>query len=118
VRRDHGGRLTARGCKCVAAVPRAGSSARSRDAIDRAWCARRDQKLEQVSDSAARVRNANVFLRANSVRHLTRAIEYEVTRQIAEIERGHVVTKQTRFFDPVRKVTVMGRSKEDEKDYR
>lgn len=52
------------------------------------------------------------------MRHLTRAIEYEVTRQIAEIERGHVVTKQTRFFDPVRKVTVMGRSKEDEKDYR
>lgn len=54
----------------------------------------------------------------NSVRHLTRAIEYEVTRQIAEMERGHVITKQTRFFDPIRKVTVMGRSKEDEKDYR
>jgi len=54
----------------------------------------------------------------NSVRHLTRAIEYEVTRQISEIERGHVITKQTRFFDPIRKVTVLGRSKEDEKDYR
>jgi aspartyl-tRNA(Asn)/glutamyl-tRNA(Gln) amidotransferase subunit B len=54
----------------------------------------------------------------NSVRHMTRAIDYEVTRQIEEMERGHVITKQTRFFDPVRKVTVLGRSKEDEKDYR
>ncbi|MBI3727557.1 MAG: Asp-tRNA(Asn)/Glu-tRNA(Gln) amidotransferase subunit GatB [Burkholderiales bacterium] len=54
----------------------------------------------------------------NSFRFLEEAINYEVRRQIIEIEEGRPIIQQTRLYDPDKKVTVKMRDKEDSMDYR
>ena len=54
----------------------------------------------------------------NSVRSITRAIEYEARRQIDLIEGGDVVRQQTRHWDEGDGRTHTLRSKEDADDYR
>ncbi|MFZ6681394.1 Asp-tRNA(Asn)/Glu-tRNA(Gln) amidotransferase subunit GatB [Undibacterium sp. Tian12W] len=54
----------------------------------------------------------------NSFRFLEEAINYEVRRQIIEIEEGRPIIQQTRLYDPDKKITVKMRDKEDSMDYR
>jgi aspartyl-tRNA(Asn)/glutamyl-tRNA(Gln) amidotransferase subunit B len=54
----------------------------------------------------------------NSLRSLGRAIDYEVTRQIAVIEGGGVVNQETRHWDESAGRTESMRSKEEANDYR
>ena len=54
----------------------------------------------------------------NSIRSLGRAIDYEVTRQIALIEGGGVVSQETRHWDESAGRTEALRSKEEANDYR
>jgi aspartyl-tRNA(Asn)/glutamyl-tRNA(Gln) amidotransferase subunit B len=54
----------------------------------------------------------------NSFRFLGRAIEFEVARQIALLERGGTVTLETRLYDPAAGETRVMRSKEEAHDYR
>jgi aspartyl-tRNA(Asn)/glutamyl-tRNA(Gln) amidotransferase subunit B len=54
----------------------------------------------------------------NSIRNVQRAIEYEIKRQIEEIERGGKIASETRSFDAVSGTTSMMRSKELANDYR
>jgi aspartyl-tRNA(Asn)/glutamyl-tRNA(Gln) amidotransferase subunit B len=54
----------------------------------------------------------------NSFRHVARAIEYEVTRQVALVESGRPVVQQTRLWNEARGETAPLRSKEDAHDYR
>ncbi|HSZ38107.1 MAG TPA: Asp-tRNA(Asn)/Glu-tRNA(Gln) amidotransferase subunit GatB [Acidimicrobiales bacterium] len=54
----------------------------------------------------------------NSMRSLGRAIDYEVSRQIALIESGGVVTQETRHWDEAAGRTEALRSKEEANDYR
>ena len=54
----------------------------------------------------------------NSMRNVQRAIEYEIKRQIEEIEKGGVITQDTMGFDAVAGITYMMRSKEMANDYR
>ncbi len=54
----------------------------------------------------------------NSFRHVARAIEFEVARQIDIIESGGVISQETRTFDPARGVTRSMRGKEEAHDYR
>lgn len=54
----------------------------------------------------------------NSLRSLTRAIEYESARQIALIESGAKVRQETRHWDEDSGVTSSMRSKEEAYDYR
>lgn len=54
----------------------------------------------------------------NSVRHMQKAIEYEIARQIEEIERGGRVVQETRLWDDRAQQTRVMRSKEDAHDYR
>lgn len=54
----------------------------------------------------------------NSVRYMQRAIEYEVTRQIAVIESGGRVVQETRLWDDRAMETRTMRSKEEAHDYR
>jgi aspartyl-tRNA(Asn)/glutamyl-tRNA(Gln) amidotransferase subunit B len=54
----------------------------------------------------------------NSFRYVKRAIEYEVDRQIDQVESGHRIVQETRLFDPQRGVTASMRTKEDAHDYR
>ncbi len=54
----------------------------------------------------------------NSFRFVEKAIEYEVTRQIALIESGGKVVQETRLYDPDKGETRSMRAKEEANDYR
>jgi aspartyl-tRNA(Asn)/glutamyl-tRNA(Gln) amidotransferase subunit B len=54
----------------------------------------------------------------NSFRNVEKAIEYEILRQIEEIESGGTVLQETRLWDAANRVTRSMRSKEFAHDYR
>lgn len=54
----------------------------------------------------------------NSFRHVQRAIEYEVARQMDILDDGDTVIQETRLYDSVKNVTLSMRSKEEAHDYR
>lgn len=54
----------------------------------------------------------------NSIKAMTQAIAFEVSRQIDIIEDGGTVVQETRLWDPVKMETRPLRSKEDAHDYR
>lgn len=54
----------------------------------------------------------------NSFRHLEKALEYEIARQVDVIESGGRVVQETRLFDAAQGRTLSMRSKEEAHDYR
>jgi aspartyl-tRNA(Asn)/glutamyl-tRNA(Gln) amidotransferase subunit B len=54
----------------------------------------------------------------NSFRYLEKALEYEIARQIALVERGGTIVQETRLWDSDARQTFSMRSKEDAHDYR
>jgi aspartyl-tRNA(Asn)/glutamyl-tRNA(Gln) amidotransferase subunit B len=54
----------------------------------------------------------------NSFRYLSRAVEFEIERQIALLESGQRVVQETRLFDAAAGETRSMRSKEEAHDYR
>ena len=54
----------------------------------------------------------------NSIRSVQRAIEYEIERQIAQLENGERVVQETRHWNEADGVTRSMRSKEEAYDYR
>ncbi|KAG9510643.1 Glutamyl-tRNA(Gln) amidotransferase subunit B, mitochondrial, partial [Fragariocoptes setiger] len=54
----------------------------------------------------------------NSLRALSRGIEYEIKRQVDAIKNGDVVERQTRTFDSKSGRTIVLRKKEEASDYR
>ena len=54
----------------------------------------------------------------NSFKGVARAIDYEINRQIEEIENGGVINQETRLWDEESQVTRIMRSKEEAMDYR
>ncbi|MGD0835471.1 MAG: Asp-tRNA(Asn)/Glu-tRNA(Gln) amidotransferase subunit GatB [Polyangia bacterium] len=54
----------------------------------------------------------------NSFKHVRDAIEHEITRQALLLDRGEVITQETRLWDPDRGVSAAMRSKEQAHDYR
>ncbi len=54
----------------------------------------------------------------NSLRSLTRAIEYEIVRQVELLEASEAVVQQTRHWDEAGGMTIALRSKEEAHDYR
>jgi aspartyl-tRNA(Asn)/glutamyl-tRNA(Gln) amidotransferase subunit B len=54
----------------------------------------------------------------NSFRFLRMALDYEISRQVAVIEGGGVITQETRLYDPDSGETAGMRSKEEAHDYR
>ena len=53
-----------------------------------------------------------------SFHEVKRALAYEITRQHDLLLKGKPVRRETRHWDPVRKVTLPARVKEEEEDYR
>ncbi|RLW09028.1 hypothetical protein DV515_00002638 [Chloebia gouldiae] len=54
----------------------------------------------------------------NSIRFLAKAIDYEIQRQIEELENGGTILNETRAFDSKLGCTVPMRDKEGKQDYR
>ncbi len=54
----------------------------------------------------------------NSFKFVQRAIEYEISRQIAILEEGGSIVQETRLWDPSKGITISMRSKEEAHDYR
>ncbi len=54
----------------------------------------------------------------NSFRHVEKALEYEIKRQIALLEDGEEVIQETRLWDASQGITVSMRGKEEAHDYR
>ena len=54
----------------------------------------------------------------NSFRFVEKAIEYEIERQIDEIESGKSIVQETRLYDPDKNRTFTMRAKENAEDYR
>lgn len=54
----------------------------------------------------------------NSIKNVTKAIEYEIERQISVIESGGTIDQETRLFNTETGETKTMRSKEDAQDYR
>jgi aspartyl-tRNA(Asn)/glutamyl-tRNA(Gln) amidotransferase subunit B len=54
----------------------------------------------------------------NSIRNVQRAIDYEIERQIEEIEKGNLIISETRTFDAGTGLTYGMRTKEELNDYR
>jgi aspartyl-tRNA(Asn)/glutamyl-tRNA(Gln) amidotransferase subunit B len=54
----------------------------------------------------------------NSFRSVEKAVDYEVGRQIEELEKGNKITQETRGWDDAKQKTFSMRSKENAEDYR
>ncbi len=54
----------------------------------------------------------------NSMSHVEKALDYEITRQIAALEKGNAVEQKTLLWDPDAGTTRPMRSKEEAHDYR
>lgn len=54
----------------------------------------------------------------NSIRNVKKAIEYEIDRMIAMVEKGETIIQQTRSFDADNDTTFAIRDKEEANDYR
>ena len=54
----------------------------------------------------------------NSFRHVEKALEYEIKRQIAMLEDGEKVFQETRLWDVDQGITISMRGKEEAHDYR
>ncbi len=54
----------------------------------------------------------------NSYRHVEKALDYEIKRQIELLGAGEEVVQETRLWDPHRSITVPMRGKEEAHDYR
>jgi len=54
----------------------------------------------------------------NSFRHVARALDHEIARQVALVERGGAVVQETRLWNADRGETAAMRSKEEAHDYR
>lgn len=54
----------------------------------------------------------------NSFKHVQKALEYEIERQIRAVQAGEEIHQETRLWDPDRGITIPMRSKEEAHDYR
>lgn len=54
----------------------------------------------------------------NSIRNVKNAIEFEIIRQIIEVEKGNIIYSETRNYDALKNSTSAMRSKEAANDYR
>jgi aspartyl-tRNA(Asn)/glutamyl-tRNA(Gln) amidotransferase subunit B len=54
----------------------------------------------------------------NSFRSVEKAVDYEIERQIEQLEKGKAITQETRGWDDAKQRTFSQRSKEDAEDYR
>jgi aspartyl-tRNA(Asn)/glutamyl-tRNA(Gln) amidotransferase subunit B len=70
--------------------------------------------VSQTKDLGTRTETKNL----NSFRSVEKAVDYEVGRQIEELEKGKKITQETRGWDDAKQKTFTMRTKENADDYR
>lgn len=70
--------------------------------------------VSKTDELGTRTESKNI----NSFRAVEKAVEYEIARQIEELEKGRVIVQETRGWDDAKQRTFSQRSKEDAHDYR
>lgn len=70
--------------------------------------------VSKTSDMGTRTETKNL----NSFRSVEKAVEYEISRQIKELDAGNQIIQETRGWDDSAQKTFSQRSKEDAHDYR
>ncbi|MFK8046337.1 MAG: Asp-tRNA(Asn)/Glu-tRNA(Gln) amidotransferase subunit GatB [Crocinitomicaceae bacterium] len=70
--------------------------------------------LKDASEFGSKVEVKNM----NSIRNVKNAIEFEINRQIIEVEKGETIYSETRNYDALKNITTSMRSKEAANDYR
>lgn len=70
--------------------------------------------VSATSDLGTRTETKNI----NSFRAVEKVVEYEIERQISELEAGNTISQETRGWDDSKQKTFSQRSKEDAHDYR
>jgi aspartyl-tRNA(Asn)/glutamyl-tRNA(Gln) amidotransferase subunit B len=70
--------------------------------------------VSKSGDMGTRTETKNL----NSFRSVEKAVEYEVNRQIDELEKGNTIIQETRGWDDTKLATFSQRTKEDAHDYR
>lgn len=77
-----------------------------------------DANISVMLKDAEKFGNRVEVKNMNSMRNVKRAIEFEIDRQIEVVERGGVISQDTRSFDAQNGTTFVMRSKEMANDYR
>lgn len=70
--------------------------------------------VSKTSDFGTRTETKNI----NSFRAVEKVVEYEIARQIEELEHGRSIPQETRGWDDAKQKTFSQRTKEDAHDYR
>jgi aspartyl-tRNA(Asn)/glutamyl-tRNA(Gln) amidotransferase subunit B len=70
--------------------------------------------VSKTSELGTRTESKNL----NSFRSVEKAAEYEVNRQIEELEKGNTIVQETRGWDDAKQKTFSQRTKENADDYR
>ncbi len=71
-----------------------------------------------VSKDSATLGTRTETKNLNSFRSVEKAVEYEIKRQIEELEKGNVIVQETRGWDDAKQKTFSQRTKEEAHDYR
>ncbi len=77
-----------------------------------------DANVSVMADGAASFGKKVEVKNMNSIRNVQRAIDFEIERQIHELESGQEVVSETRTFDVISGITTSMRTKEELNDYR
>jgi aspartyl-tRNA(Asn)/glutamyl-tRNA(Gln) amidotransferase subunit B len=77
-----------------------------------------DANVSVMKKGTANFGNRVEVKNMNSIRNVQRAVEFEVQRQVAELEEGRSISQDTRSFDAGSGTTFLMRSKEQANDYR
>ncbi len=71
-----------------------------------------------VSKDSSKLGTRTETKNLNSFKNVERAVEFEISRQIEELEAGNTIAQETRGWDDAKGQTFSQRSKEDAHDYR
>ena len=77
-----------------------------------------DANVSVRPEGAATLGTKTEVKNINSFRYLEKALEYEIERQVAVVERGGTIVQETRLWDASARETFSMRTKEDAHDYR